>query len=204
VPIQAGRSFYASIYTTSSLAKPWTFRVCSYDKDVVETFRVESTGTTTAGGGWVRAAAGTTGATPTSVTADMRITFTSLARNELVYLDSAMLEIGVGAPGVYFDGGTAATPTTTNHWADPNAPHRTPSVQTLTAIPSALPPAEAPTTKTLIASGGARQRTRTPSSTRSRTSPSRQPQIPESPAGPGTGSGKLPAPPVNRPAWPPT
>ncbi|HEU5107651.1 MAG TPA: hypothetical protein VFT95_03660, partial [Micromonosporaceae bacterium] len=155
VPIKAGLPYYASIFATSTLAKAFTLRTRSFDKDVKEVFSSDTAGATTAGGGWVRVGAGTANASPTSVTADMTLTFTSVARGEIVYVDSAMIEAEVGAPGSYFDGSTAATSTTTNTWADKTKPHGSYSVQTIKNLSTPSPAAEAPTTKTLIASGGA-------------------------------------------------
>lgn len=154
VPVKATKSFYASIFVTSTLAKNWALRVRSFDKDVKEVFGVDANGATTAGGGWVRASAGTAGASATSVSANFTITFPALARNELVFLDSAMIEVGVVAPNLYFDGSTPATATTTNSWADKTKPHHIYSVQSIKNVSTPTPAAETPTTKTLIASGG--------------------------------------------------
>ena len=152
-PVKAGQPFFGSIYMTSQKSKVWAFKVRAYDKDAKEIFNYPAGGTLPIGG-WTRASAGTANASAATVTADIQLTFTAVARGESISVDAAMIEVAA-APGVYFDGSTTNTSTTTNQWADPNKPHRTFSTQTLKAVNVAMPPAETPTAKTLIAIGGA-------------------------------------------------
>lgn len=153
--VAAGAAICASIHVSSAAAKTWILRLRAYDKNVVELAGYESSGTATAGGAWVRAVIGTATSSAAAVAADMRLTINSVARGETVYVDAAMLEYGVSTAGTYFDGSTAPTTGVSYQWADRSKPHRTFSTQITKTVTPDFPPAETPTTKTLIATGGA-------------------------------------------------
>ena len=154
VPIRSGDPYAASIYVTASVAKTFTLYARSFDKD--HAYLTQYTGTGTAPvGSYARAAAGTAASTDAAVVADMVLVVSAVARGQNVYADAAMIESGTATPGTYFDGATVATPTATNRWANASRPHQTYSVQTIKVELNAIPAPETPTTKTLIASGGA-------------------------------------------------
>ena len=155
VPIRGGSPYNASIYVQSATAQAFTVYARSYDKNNVKIAEYTAAGTAPAGSAWTRGAAGTATSSIGAVLAELVLYIPAVARGKVVYADAAMLESGVSAAGTYFDGTTAPTSTTSNQWAVKTKPHATWSIQTVKINPAAIPAAETPTAKTLIASGGA-------------------------------------------------
>jgi hypothetical protein len=111
--------------------------------------------TAVTGGAWKRASVVLKDPPATAVTAEMLLHIPDLKRDDKVRVDCCLLESGTTVVGSYFDGSTRSTTTTVNAWGDLKKPHASYSVQTTTAVPAAIPKAETPTTKTLVAAGGA-------------------------------------------------
>jgi hypothetical protein len=156
VPVRGGNPFCASIYVTGSVAKTYTLYARSYDKSSVKLNEYSTTGAVPAAWTWGRpTTAAVTPASPIeAVQADMSLVVPAVARGQIIYVDSALLESEVSTAGAYFDGSIADSATVTNEWGDRNKPHATFSVQTTKIAIPTLPVAEVPTANTLIASGG--------------------------------------------------
>jgi hypothetical protein len=151
VPCVAGQAASASVYYKSPSAV--SIKVQPYDR------KNTALTATSAGAGaiaavWTRVASNSTALPAASVTAKVVVNAT-LARGQQLLLDQTMFEPGASTPGAYFDGSTAGTATASNRWASPEAAFASPSVQDVKLDPYALPTAETPTAKTLVATGGA-------------------------------------------------
>jgi hypothetical protein len=91
----------------------------------------------------------------TTVSTAVNLIVYAAARGQKFRCDSTIMESA--APGAFFDGSTPSTTTQLRRWEGvlTNLPHEGPSIEDTYATARTYPPAETPTTKTLIASGGA-------------------------------------------------
>ena len=108
------------------------------------------------GASWTRYGA-TAATAATTVSSSMQVKVTALPRGEQVRLDSALTEAAASSAGVYFDGSSFSTSTKRYTWRGgmvSSLPHEGPSTEATLPAQVALA-AEAPTTKTLVATGGA-------------------------------------------------
>lgn len=95
----------------------------------------------------------------THVRGQLVLVLKDVRRGERALVTRAMQVTDQTTALTYFDGSTQDTPTTRFRWSDPLRPHRSSSIrQTFAAAPPAVVP-ETPTSRTLIATGGAANNT---------------------------------------------
>lgn len=154
VGVLPGTALCASLYAYADEAHNFSLDLRTFDKDRVAVDTDTDIGALPTSPS-IRASAGSSGIDSDAVIADMLMTVENMARGDAAYLDDALLEPGTSSAGTYFDGSTLATTTTLNSWNDLNSPHESRSQQNILAGPNNVPSVEAPTSDTLVASGGA-------------------------------------------------
>ena len=147
-------NYVATVYVKSQVARTIRVEARAYNASGSQIAKATRTGTTTLT--WNRHNSGTLAAPVGTVKVDMNIEIDGVPRNESHYIDGAMLEGGTTAVNDYFDGDTAPEVggLTVRRW-EGEAHNSRSFEEVFDAAANSNPPAESPTTSTLISSNPA-------------------------------------------------
>lgn len=147
VPLTAGSPACASVYVKGSgqMANVTLRQINRNGATILDT-----TTSAASAAAWSRVAEGEAATQAATAYGALKVSFDAVARNDLVYVDAAMLENASATPSTYFDGDTAPTSGVTYSWD--GAPHSSSSRKTTyTTVPN-LPAANTPAPTSLVSS----------------------------------------------------
>lgn len=158
VSVPSGKAVVGSIYVKAPGIDLAKIVLKFYDKNSRLVSSITNSANTVANT-WVRLVIGSQQIPTTAVSAELWLQVEGIRREEWVQLDCAMLEPYQWSVGDYFDGSTPNTQWNTHKWVTSTKPHQSASVETVKIDPDSVPTTESPTTKTLLALGGAEKNT---------------------------------------------